>query len=142
MTGFLTVLSMAQKQKSKKDQHWMAQRPPKRLTQINFPFPPFLPVASCSAAVQPLYYFFILSELTACLLENLTCLHHNLHGSGSDHLPFIIINLSISSLQKNSPKFSNSYRRSFDFFQLKYSVIGKCPSLWTGTQYRQQWLLL
>ena len=43
---------------------------------------------SCRSPVQPL--LFLYPCLTPdCLLENLTCLHHN-HGLGPDHLTFII----------------------------------------------------
>ena len=55
--------------------------------EINFPISPFLPVASCTA-IQPL--LFLYPCLTNCLLENLTCLHHN-YGLGPDHLPCMII---------------------------------------------------
>ena len=75
---------------------WLRSKSPKRTSIAKktdlldqFPVSPFLPVLNCTA-IQLL--LFLYPCLTNCLLQNLTCLHHN-HGLGPDHLPCLIITI-------------------------------------------------
>ena len=87
MTGFFDGIVNGLEAKVQKGPALDGLESAKKTDLDQFPISPFLPVASCTA-IQPL--LFLYPCLTNCLLENLTCLHHN-YGLGPDHLPCMII---------------------------------------------------